>query len=470
MNQSAENAGTPSALVRMRTWWQRLTAAMRPAGAETEADRETTRLLEEFSALVEESRTQRGGEHSARNRAARMAALYRGATAEKRGAVLQLISREFSPGHAKLQAAIAAMRAATDDVAASHAEAQLRIALGHPRAQFFMQFNLLPDGVKFLVDLRADVLRLLTGTPALEVLRVELDALFASWFDPGFLELRRITWEAPAAILEKLIDYEAVHAIESWRDLRNRLDSDRRCYAFFHARMPDEPLVFVEIALLKGFPENVQALLDLGAPVLDPKVADTAVFYSISNTQRGLHGVSLGNLLLKRVIEDLRRGLPEIKVFATLSPIPGFRPWLERVAPEEPGLIDKSDAAKIASALNDNASGGVLMQALGRADWAGDERVRDALRAPLEKLCARYLIQEKSGTRPLDPVAAFHLNNGARVNRILWLADNSPRGMKQSYGMMVSYRYDLREVDDNHERFAHNGDVAAARRVKRLVD
>ena len=333
-----------------------------------------------------------------------------------------------------------------------------------------MQFNLLPDGVKFLVDLRADVLRHLSRTPTLEVLKVELDALFASWFDPGFLELRRISWEAPAAILEKLIDYEAVHAIESWRDLRNRLDSDRRCYAFFHARMPAEPLIFVEIALLKGFPESVQTLLDLGAPVLDPKAADTAVFYSISNTQRGLHGVSLGNLLLKRVIEDMRRGLPGIKVFATLSPIPGFRSWLERVLPEEAGLIDRSDLAKIASAFNDTASDATFARALARANWTGDERLRNALRAPLEKLCARYLVREKSGTRPIDPVAAFHLKNGARVNRILWLADTSRRGLKQSYGMMASYRYDLREVDDNHERFARDGEIATARRVKRLVD
>jgi malonyl-CoA decarboxylase len=470
MTQTAENVNPPSTLQRVRNWWQRLTAAVRPTGASSEADRETTRALAEFGTLIEESRAQRGGAHSARKRAAQMAALYRGATAEQLAAVLQLISREFAPDRAELQAAITAMQNAADDAAASRAEARLRVVLGHPRAQFFIQFNMLSDGVKFLVDLRADVLRLLPETPALEVLKVELDALIASWFDPGFLELRRITWESPAAILEKLIAYEAVHAIESWQDLRNRLDSDRRCYAFFHPRMPGEPLIFVEIALVKGFPASVQALLDVSAPVLDPRTADTAVFYSISNTQRGLQGVSFGNLLLKRVIEDLQRGLPGIKAFATLSPIPGCRKWLDRVLSEEPDLISASEAAKIATALGETATAGALAHALAREDWTSDERLRDALFPPLEKLCARYLLKEKSGMRPIEPVAAFHLNNGARVNRILWLADTSPRGMKQSYGMMVSYRYDLSEVDENHERFAQSGEIAAARRVKRLVD
>ncbi|MGH8721442.1 MAG: malonyl-CoA decarboxylase domain-containing protein, partial [Burkholderiales bacterium] len=311
----------------------------------------------------------------------------------------------------------------------------LRIALDAPRAKFLARFNLLPEGVKFLVDLRADLLSFLEDEPALDVLRVELDDLLERWFDPGFLELTRITWQSPALLLEKLIAYEAVHRIESWEDLKNRLERDRRCYAFFHPRMPNEPLIFVEIALAKGLPGSVQVLLDPQAPIGEVRAADTAVFYSISNAQKGLRGISLGNLLLKRVIADLQKDLPWLKTFCTLSPIPGFRRWLERAAP-----------------------------ALVR-EGAPDE----ALREPLLKACARYLVQEKKGGQPLDPVAQFHLHNGASVDRIFWRADASERGLAQSCGLMVSYRYDLDAVDRNHEAFLDSGQVAAAKRVLRLL-
>ena len=233
----------------------------------------------------------------------------------------------------------------------------------------------------------------------------------------------------------KRMAYEAVHRIESWDDLKNRLDRDRRCYAFFHPRMPNEPLIFVEIALAKGLPGSVQVLLDEQAPISDVRKADTAVFYSISNAQKGLRGISLGNLLLKRVIAALQRDLPWLQVFCTLSPIPGLRRWLERAAPE-----------------------------LAR-DGAPDA----ALREPLLKACARYLVQEKKDGLPLDPVAQFHLHNGASVDRIFWAADASARGMQQSLGMMVSYRYALADVDRNHEEFLSSGHVAAARRVLRLL-
>ena len=434
MNQDATTKA-PGAFDRLRGWGQRLAAAVRSGLAPGQAPRTAAGLAGELQRLLAESRALRGGERSARERAQRIAALYRGADAEERAAILGHIARAFMPERAALDQAVAAMREAADDIARGHAEARLRIALDAPRARFFAQFNLLPEGVKFLVDLRADLLAFLEHEPALDVLRVELDGLLESWFDPGFLQLTRITWQSPALVLERLIAYEAVHRIESWEDLKNRLDRDRRCYAFFHPRMPNEPLIFVEIALAKGLPGSVQELLDAQAPIGEVRDADTAVFYSISNAQKGLRGISLGNLLLKRVIAALQRDLPWLKTFCTLSPLPGFRHWLERAAPA----------------------------------LAGDGAPLEAQREPLLKACARYLVQEKWNGLPLDPVAQFHLHNGASIDRIFWAADASARGQAQSRGLMVSYRYEPAEVDHNHEEFLKSGHIAAAKRVLRLL-
>jgi malonyl-CoA decarboxylase len=470
MNHVASTAQPLSAFERLHHWWNLIATAVFPALGGTQAERTASRFIEELKALLQASRGERGGELSARSRAERIAAIYRSAETSQRAAILDLITHEFAPDREGLENAIRAMQAASDDVGLSRAEARLRLALDAPRAKFLAQFNLLPEGVKFLVELRADLLALLPQEPALEVLKVEFDGLLESWFDPGFLELKRITWYSPALLLEKLIAYESVHPIESWDDLRNRLDTDRRCYAFFHPRLPNEPLIFVEIALSKGLPESVQILLDQGAPVQVPHAADTAVFYSISNTQKGLRGISFGNLLLKRVIEDLQRDLPRLRVFATLSPLPGFRGWLDQALADRKALLPAADAAHFANAVGHPDTATALADALARPDWPRDARLAEALRAPMEKLCARYLLQEKSGAQPLDPVAQFHLHNGARVNRIFSLADTSARGMRQSYGMMVSYRYELSKVDRNHERFLQSGHVDAARRMLRLLN
>ncbi|MGH7126185.1 MAG: malonyl-CoA decarboxylase domain-containing protein, partial [Stellaceae bacterium] len=301
---------------------------------------------------------------------------------------------------------------------------------------------------------------------ALAGLERDLRALLASWFDIGFLELKRITWDSPAALLEKLTAYEAVHEIRSWNDLKHRLEADRRCFAFFHPRMPDEPLIFVEVALVKGIAGDIQALLDESVPVGDPREADTAIFYSISNCQRGLAGISFGNFLIKRVADDLAAELPHLKTFATLSPIPGFRAWLDaRLAKEEAELVLPAEREALA-ALPDGKNGG-LAGLLADASWHESGAAKEAVQAPLLRLCARYLLTEKGAQRrALDLVEHFHLTNGARVERLNWLADLSPKGLQQSAGLMVNYLYRLAEVEANHEAYTGEGRVAASSGVK----
>ena len=279
----------------------------------------------------------RGGEVSARNRAASLAQTYQSLDeGGRRDFLITLAGFDSDPD--AVAASYEVVRAADDPAERATAKAALRRALEPPRLKLLTQFTSIPDGPKFLVDLRGFLLKVRQKDKLLTALDADLRGLLAAWFDIGFLELRRIDWSSPAALLEKLVDYEAVHAIRSWRDLKNRLDSDRRCYAFFHPRMPGEPLIFVEVALVKGLAGSVQDLLDEDAPVQDPRDADTAIFYSISNCQAGLAGISFGNFLIKRVVEELSAEFRNLKTFATLSPIPGFRRWLDaRLAAEEPG-------------------------------------------------------------------------------------------------------------------------------------
>ena len=391
-----------------------------------------------------------GGEVSARNRAGRLGETYLGLNDAGRHAFLRHIALEFGPDPARVAAAHGAYQAAAGTPAQWDAEAALRAALRSSRIRILTQFNALPQGVKFLVDLRADLLRFLDKDEDLAVLDRELESRLTAWFDVGFLELQRITWNSPASLLEKLIQYEAVHEIRSWNDLRNRLDSDRRLYAFFHPRMPKEPLIFVEVALTKELSSNIQELLDEHAPVFDSLRADTAIFYSISNTQAGLRGVSFGNFLLKRVIDDLKRDFPQLKTFATLSPLPQFVAWLKRT----PEAIE---------AL------GLSLAQLQSGEWTQDKAATRRLRDPLERLAARYLYEVRQNGRPLDPVARFHLGNGARIERINFLADASPKGFKQSGGLMVNYLYDPQEIEQNVEAYVGEDRIAASAAVRRLA-
>ena len=416
----------------------------------------------------------KGGEVSARARAARLAQLY--LTMEppaRRAFLLALAAYDADPN--SVEAAMAAVKDAPDEAAGAAAKARLRRALEPPRVRLLTQFTSLPDGMKFLVDLREVLLVEARNEPRLVPLEADLKALLVAWFDVGFLELRRIDWHTPAVLLEKLVGYEAVHAIRSWRDLKNRLDSDRRCYAFFHPRMPDEPLIFVEVALVKGLAGSVQALLDLTAPLQDPAAADTAIFYSISNCQRGLDGISFGNFLIKRVVELLGQEFRNLKNFATLSPMPGFRRWLERRITEEEALVLPEETEALAAALDDDLpenGGAALAQALARRNWHKDAALVEALKPVLERLGARYLLGESAGTgsvkRARDPVAHFHLSNGARVERLNVPADVSDKGLRDSATMMVNYLYDPAKIEQNHEDYVGEGKRAASTALRRL--
>ncbi|HEV8027067.1 MAG TPA: malonyl-CoA decarboxylase [Stellaceae bacterium] len=411
----------------------------------------------------------RGGAVSARARAADLGRTYLALNATGRERFLRLLAEEFDVDRAVI-AELCGRLLNVKDGARRDIEQALRAALEPPRVKLLTQFNALPEGVKFLVDMRAELLTLARHDAVLAGLERDLKALLASWFDIGFLELKRITWEAPAALLEKLILYEAVHEIRSWADLKNRLEADRRCFAYFHPRMPEEPLIFVEVALVRGMADDIQALLDETAPVGDPIDADTAIFYSISNCQRGLAGISLGDFLIKRVVDRQAAELPHIKTYATLSPIPGFRAWLDQRVREEGEDLLTPIERKALQQLPGELQGRDIGALLKWPRWPEDTAVRDALKAPLLRLCARYLLTEKNPKgQALDPVAHFHLTNGARVERLNWLADLSGKGLQQSAGLMINYLYRLNEIEENHEAYTAAGRIVASGQLSRLA-
>ncbi|MBS7812764.1 malonyl-CoA decarboxylase [Roseococcus pinisoli] len=427
---------------------------------------------EDVGAQMQACLTGRGGEVSARARAAKLAAAYRGFSEEERVHFLRTLAA-FDANPKIVEAAIKAWNESTEGAGKAAAKVKLRRALESPRIRLLTQFTAIPDGMKLLVDLREDLLRVVGTDPLLEALEADLKTLLTSWFDVGFLELRRIDWNSPAALLEKLIRYEAVHRIESWDDLKNRLDSDRRCYAFFHPRMPAEPLIFVEIALVKGLADSVQALLDPRAEAMDPAGADTAIFYSINNCQRGLDGIGFGNFLIKRVVEVLGLEFRGLKKFATLSPIPGFCRWLKaRGEAGDATLLtnDEATALRNAAGAPPEASPAELLQlVVARKDWTPE--LRKVAEPLFLRLCARFLAVEagKNKNRAADPVAHFHLSNGARIERINWRADTSPKGMRESGGMMVNYLYDLEFIEDNHEAYAGEGKRSMAATVRKSL-
>jgi malonyl-CoA decarboxylase len=337
----------------------------------------------------------------------------------------------------------------------TQAEMALRRALYSPRVRLLQRFNGFATGMQFLVSLRAEIgpmrrVELDLGAD-LAALDDELEALFSNWFEVGFLQLQRIDWDSPASLLEKLIRYEAVHDIRSWADLKNRLDSDRRCYAFFHPRMPKEPLIFVEVAFTHGLADSVAQLLDEAAPLGDAAQASTAIFYSISNTQAGLKGVSFGDSLIKRVVETLQAEFPKLRQFATLSPIPGLRDWVARSMPASLEAFDAAAEMALATPLDGRSASG-----------QGNPSAHELLQA-----AARYLCALDAQGRPLDPVARFHLGNGARAERLNWAADPSDKARRQSFGVMVNYLYDTKRLDQHRAQLA-KGRVPTGALLNRL--
>lgn len=370
-------------------------------------------------------------------------------------AFFRALRDRFSADPQSVRAAIRAYDDAPDDPACLR---QLHVVSEPRRQELIRRLNLAPGGTRALVDMRADLLKVLPHHPGLRDVDQDFEHLLSSWFNRGFLVMKRIDWSTPAAILEKIIEYEAVHEIDGWDDLRRRIGlEDRRLYAFFHPALVDDLLIFVEVALTKEMPGAIAPILAEERAELQPQNAATAVFYSISNCQKGLRGISFGNFLIKQVVEELRRELPALKTFVTLSPVPGFARWLSR----------RLDAAEQAAEM---LLAPDLAGALTRSDWPDDTLISDRLETVLPALCAHYLIREKDRNgRPVDPVARFHLGNGARLERINWRGDLSTNGLAQAHGFMVNYLYDLRYIEKNHESFAASGVVAASSAVTRMA-
>ena len=380
---------------------------------------------------------------------------YSAASESDQLAFLKALADLFGPDMDELNAALAVVR---DKGTSPDAVSKLLKAAEPRRQELIRRLNLAPGGTASLVRMREALLTHIKDHPALKHVDSDFVHLFASWFNRGFLVLQRIYWTTPANILEKIIRYEQVHAISNWDDLRSRLaPSDRRCYGFFHPQLVDEPLIFVEVALTRESPAAIAPLLDLTRAPIPATDATTAVFYSISNTQRGLGGISFGNFLIKQVVEEIKRELPNVHTFVTLSPVPGFAAWLKR------------ERASETSPLLDGASRAIL-NALDTPNWADDPDIAEQVKAEMLPLAAYYFIEAKgSRGHPLDPVARFHLGNGARLERLNFLGDRSEKGMQQSYGLMVNYLYALDQIEANHEAFAEKGQVASSSTVRKML-
>ena len=426
--------------------------------------------LERVRQQMENCLTVRADEVSARARAADLGRMYLELEPAGQLRFLKLLAENYGIDRVAVDAAIDGLRAAKNDEARAKAEALLRRALEPRWRRLLKRFTTLPEGVKFLVDMRVVMLEYARTEPAIKALSDDLREMLSAWFDVGLLELTQITWESSAAILEKLIAYEAVHEIRSWDDLKNRLDSDRRCFAYFHPAMPQEPLIFVEVALVPEMAANVHDILDASAPMGDVAAATTAIFYSISNAQKGLVGISFGNFLIKRVVDLLKHDVPNLKKFATLSPIPGFGKWSAKTLDEDTFELTNAERKALSPLVDGKSDGERLKSALGRPGWYRDEQLAAALKSPVSRMAAQYLHGERRPDGKVkDPVAHFHLSNGARMERLNWLGDTSEKGLAQAHGMMINYLYRVSDIESNSGAYSSSGKIAVSSSVKPLL-
>ncbi len=376
-------------------------------------------------------------------------------TTGPRIAFFEALAQRFGPDHERVEAAIAAWREKPNDETA----AELHAASEPRRQELFRRLNLGPGGTAALVRMREQLLDVLAHRDAdLGAVDDDFVHLFSSWFNRGFLVLRRIDWSTPAIVLEKIIRYEAVHAIRDWDDLRRRIDPpDRRCYAFFHPALVDDPLIFVEVALTRDIPGAIAPILATEREVNDGERKRTAVFYSISNCQRGLTGVSFGNFLIKQVVEEISREMPRLSTFVTLSPVAGFAAWLKRERESETSVVLSAEDKTVLTALDQDG-------------WWTEPETTERLHDPVMRAAAWYFLRARSPRGlPLDPVARFHLGNGARLERIDYLADTSDKAIAQGCGLMVNYLYDLDDIEKNHEAYAEGRTVVASNNVQRFL-
>ncbi|HEY1309638.1 MAG TPA: malonyl-CoA decarboxylase [Pseudolabrys sp.] len=394
------------------------------------------------------------GEASGVARAREILGRYGELTTGPRIAFFEALAERFGPDPARMEAAIFAWRAKPSDmtVAEVHAASEPR------RQELFRRLNLAPGGTAALVHMREQLMDALDHRDDLAAVDEDFIHLFSSWFNRGFLVLRHIDWSTPAIVLEKIIRYEAVHEISDWEDLRRRIDPpDRRCYAFFHPALVDEPLIFVEVALARDIPDAIAPILATGREIAEPDKVRTAAFYSISNCQRGLAGVSFGSFLIKQVVEEICRELPKLSTFVTLSPVTNFAAWLAK---------ERAGASTAALSEADRA----LLAALDDPNWWCNEETAARLQDPMMRAAAWYFLRARDRRGlPVDSVARFHLGNGARLERINWLADTSDKAMAQAHGLMVNYQYDLDDIENNHEAYAETRTVVASNTVQRLV-
>jgi malonyl-CoA decarboxylase len=424
---------------------------------------------DDLKKIINDCISARGGDVSARFRTVELGTVYLDLSKEGRENFHNILAQDFDVNADVLDANISTLKNASSVDERIKAEIALKKSLVPSRVRLLKQFSSLPNGFKFLIDMRADLLPKATADPYIHKLSHDLKEILESWFDVGLLDLTEITWDSPAALLEKLIEYEAVHEINSWSDLRKRLDSDRLCFAFLHNKMVREPIIFVEVALVNKFSDNIQELISREDEERSEGEANTAIFYSISNAQPGLAGISLGNFLIKTVVEKLSKERGYLKHFATLSPVPGFRHWLDnKLAEGAADLLYANDTKVIQKHYQCSNSVEKLKELLAES-WFDDNEKAHFLKPVLLTLCARYLLQERKGNKVFDPVMNFHLTNGARLEQINWLADISEKGMLRSYGIMVNYYYKLSDIESNHEQYISTTHIAATRDVKNLL-